>query len=263
MSPQDIDRIRASEGWTSARTEVMHTSEGPVVVKGQRPPRTAIGAWLLNLLAGLARSPEIGPIPAPGGAAGQAIELRRLRELAAAGIRVPRVLHEDSEFFVMERLPGPSLADLLGARPPNAVALWEEGLRFLRDVHARGQALSQASARNLLVTPDGIAAIDFEDDPREVLPLAAAQVRDWLLYLQSTAWLLPGPLEDRLAAWEQLGPAGAEADALRASVARMAWMRHLPSRRKPWGRDIVSAQAAAALLHAWAQSRQVHKEQGA
>jgi hypothetical protein len=250
---QDVDRIRASGGWRRYRTEAFDTSEGPVIVKGQRPARTVVAAWLLRLVAKLARSPEMRPIPAPGGAPGQATELRRLQELAAAGVRVPRVLHVDEGFFVMERLPGQSLGERLAARPADARSLWEQGLRFIHDVHARGQYLSQASARNLMVTPGGIAAIDFEDDPREVLPLAAAQVRDWLLYLQSTVWLLPQPQEELLPTWERLAPTGSDAAAMLESVERMAWMRHLPRRRKPWGRDIVSAQAAASLLHAWAQ----------
>ncbi len=252
MNLQDVERIRASGGWRRFRTEAMDSSEGPVVVKGQRPARTVVAAWLLGLVSRLARSPEMRPIPAPGGPAGQAIELRRLQELAAAGVRVPRVLHVDAGFFVMERLPGQSLGERLAAQPDDARALWEQGLRFLQDVHARGQYLSQASARNLIVTPAGIAAIDFEDDPREVLPLAAAQVRDWLLYLQSTVWLLREPQQELLRTWESLAPTGADAAAMLESVERMAWMRHLPRSRKPWGRDIVSAQAAADLLHAWA-----------
>ncbi|HVE54487.1 MAG TPA: hypothetical protein VNB23_14000 [Ramlibacter sp.] len=256
MNRQDVERIRASGGWKRFRTEALDTSEGPVVVKGQRRPRTVIAAWLLNVVASLAGSAEMRPIPAPGGPAGQAIELRRLQALAAAGVRVPRVLHVDAGFVVMERLPGQSLGERLAAQPADAGALWEQGLQFLRDVHARGQYLSQASARNLIVTPGGIAAIDFEDDPREVLPVAAAQVRDWLLYLQSTVWLLPGPAEDLLPVWDRLAPAGGEAAALQDSVRRMAWMRHLPRNRRPWGRDIVSAQAAAALLHAWSLRRQ-------
>ncbi len=29
---------------------------------------------------------------------------------------------------------------------------------------------------------------------------------------------------------------------------RLAWMRHLPSQRKPWGRDVVALQALASFL---------------
>ena len=258
MNAQDLERIRASAGWRRDRTEAFDTADGPVIVKAQRPARPAIAALALQLLAGLVRSPEIRPVPAPGGAQGQAIELRRLAALGEAGVRVPRVVHVDREFFVMERLAGRSLAQRLDARPADAAALWEQGLRFLRGVHARGQCLSQASARNLIVTPEGLAAIDFEDDPLQVLTLEEAQVRDWLLYLQSTVWMLPQAHEELLATWERVAPAGADAAGMLASVRRMGWMRHLPSKRKPWGRDIVSAQAAAALLHAWARRRQAY-----
>lgn len=258
MNAQDLARIRASEGWRSHRTEAFETEDGPVIVKAQRPARPAIAAFALELLAGIARSPEIKPVPAPGGPEGQAIELRRLVGLREAGVRVPAVVHVDAEFFVMERFAGKSLAERLDARPQDAMALWEQGLRFLQDVHARGQCLSQASARNLIVTPTGLAAIDFEDDPLQVLTLAEAQVRDWLLYLQSTVWMLPQGHAELLATWERVAPAGADAAGMLASVRRMGWMRHLPSKRKPWGRDIVSAQAAAALLHAWALRRRAH-----
>ncbi|HEX7890614.1 MAG TPA: hypothetical protein VF522_14730 [Ramlibacter sp.] len=258
MNAQELARIRASAGWRRDRMESFETEEGPVIVKAQRPPRPPIAAWSLKLLSGLARSPELKPVPAPGGAAGQAIEVQRLTILRMAGVRVPAVVHVDSEFFVMERLAGQSLAERMDANPSDARALWEQGLRFVHGVHARGQCLSQAVARNLIVAADGIAAIDFEDDPLQVLSLREAQVRDWLLYLQSTVWLLPPSHEDLLPVWERFAPAGADAAAMLRSVGRMAWMRHLPNQRRPWGRDIVSAQAAAALLHAWARRQQAH-----
>lgn len=258
MNAQELARIRASEGWRRHRMESFDTAEGPVIVKAQRPPRPPVAAWALKLLSRLARSPELKPVPAPGGAAGQGIEVRRLTTLRMAGVRVPAIVHVDSEFFVMERLAGQSLAERIDASPSDARALWEQGLRFLHEVHARGQCLSQAVARNLIVTAEGLAAIDFEDDPLQVLSLREAQVRDWLLYLQSTVWLLPASHEELLPVWERFAPAGADAAAMLQSVRRMAWMRHLPNRRKPWGRDIVSAQAAAALLHAWARRRQAH-----
>ena len=255
MNAQELARIRASEGWRRDRMEAFETEDGPVIVKAQRPARPAIAARALKVLSAFARSPELKPVPAPGGSAGQAIEVQRLTALRVAGVRVPAVLHVDGEFFVMERFAGRSLAERLDARPPDARALWEQGLRFLQDVHGRGQCLSQASARNLIVTPGGLAAIDFEDDPLQVLTLPEAQVRDWLLYLQSTVWLLPQSHDELLRHWETVAPAGVAAGPMLRAVRRAAWMRHLPSRRKPWGRDIVSAQAAAALLHAWAQRR--------
>jgi hypothetical protein len=254
VKPHDLARIRDSAGWRRNRTEAFETDDGPVIVKGQRPPRPAIAALLLGGLAQLTRSPELRPVPAPGGTAGQEIELRRLSALRDAGVKVPTVLHVAPDFFVMERLSGPNVAGRLAAAPSD-LRLWVEGLRFIAHVHERGQYLSQASARNLIATESGIAAIDFEDDPLQAMTLPQAQARDWLLYLQSTVWLLPQPHEELLRQWETVAPAGVAAGPMLRAVRRAAWMRHLPSRRKPWGRDIVSAQAAAALLHAWAERR--------
>ncbi|WP_043703468.1 hypothetical protein [Tepidimonas taiwanensis] len=129
LSPASLDRIAASPGWRRHRIEVIDLPEGRVVVKGQRPPRSAARFWLMRLLARWTHNPLLRPVPAPGGAAGQATEARRLRELAVA-------------------------------------------------------------AR------------------------------------------LPGPVRERID------------DAAR----RLAWLRHLPSRRDPWGRDVVSLQALAAFL---------------
>jgi hypothetical protein len=253
MTPQDIERIRSSDGWRKHRTEIVETSQGRVVVKGQRPARIVDGHGLLNALASLAGAPLLRAVPAHGGAKGQAVEVRRLAALRDAGIRVPQVLHVDAEFFVMEFLDGPNLAQVLAEQPAKALGLWQQGLELVHGVHARGQYLSQANARNIIVTPQGLAAIDFEDDPLEVLTLEQAQVRNWLMYLQSTVWLMPEAHPRLLSIWELFAPSGSglQADLLLKTVLQLGWMRHLPHRRRPWGRDIVSAQAAASFLHDW------------
>jgi len=255
MTVDDLNRIRMSEGWRQGRVEQFETDDGIVFVKGQRRPRPRIAAWSLRLLARVSGAAELLPVPAPGGALGQQTEVRRLEDLRAAGVRVPRVLHVDPEFFVMERLTGSSLAQHLTSGEPGPVCVWEQGLAFIADVHACGTYLSQATARNLMVTPAGIGAIDFEDDPLAVLTLEQAQVRDWLLYLQSTVWLLRQPRPEQLSVWERHAPSGAVARAMLNAVGALAWMRHLPSRRAVGGRDVISAQAAAALLHDWASCR--------
>ena len=255
MNGEDIDRIRALDDWRKHRTGIVETSDGRVVVKGQRPPRVIDGHSLLDALASLAGAPLLRAIPAHGGARGQAVEVRRLTELHAAGVRVPRVLHVDEEFFAMEFLDGPNLAQALAQQPARALGLWQEGLALVHEVHARGQYLSQANARNIIVTPEGVAAIDFEDDPLEVLTLEQAQVRNWLMYLQSTVWLMPEAHPRLLSVWERFAPAASalQPDLLLRTALRLGWMRHLPHKRRPWGRDIVSAQAAASFLHDWTQ----------
>ena len=258
MNRLDIQRIRNSQVWRSERMEMVPTDEGQVLVKGQRPRRSSIGYAVLNLLARATGSRLLQAVPMQGGEAAQAVEVRRLGALYASGVRVPRLLHVDAEFFAMEFVPGPSLASLLTAKPPaEGMALWVRGLQALKTVHARGEYLSQAHARNFIVSGDDLVAIDFEDDPAEVMTLAESQAHDWLVYLLSTAWLLPGMHEQMLVLWRQYVPAGStHGELLHKAAQRLGWLRHLPRKRKPWGRDIVSAQAAGSFLHQWARERQ-------
>lgn len=256
MTPEDIERIRRSPVWRRDRMESLDTSDGRVLVKGQQPRRGNWGYAVLNGAAHLAKSPILKAIPLHGGAASQAVEVRRLTALYETGARVPQVLHVDEEFFVMEFFEGTNLAQVLAGNPPNALWMWETGLQRLLTTHSSGQYLSQAQARNFIVTRQGLVAIDFEDDPLEVMNLAEAQAHDWLVYLLSTAWLLPGKRADMLPVWRRFVPEGSpHAALLRTAARRLGWLRHLPQKRKPWGRDIISAQAAGAFLHEWASQR--------
>jgi len=199
-------------------------------------------------------------VPMPGGTAAQEIEVRRLRQLAGAGVAVPRVLHVESEFFVMEHLAGPDLARLLATDPVRHLPAWERGLAFILGAHARGQCFGQATARNLIATADGIAAVDFEEDPLQVMPLPHAQARDWLLYLHSTAWLLmPGKRQDLVPVWDRVVRCDERevVALLEAAARRLGWLRCLPGQRRPWGRDVVCLQAAAAFLHAWGRGQRL------
>lgn len=222
------------------------------------------GMWryrVLGALAGLARLDVLRPVPNLGGPEAIATEARRLRDLRARGLRVPLVLAQQADGLLLRHLgrqgePTPSLADEMQAavaRGPAAVqALWLQGLLALDHVHATGTCLSQAFARNLVRCPDGIVGyIDFEDDPAASLPLAQCQARDVLCYVHSTALYLRegGALEAARPLWaawlEQRGPA--VRSVLAQSIARMAWLRHLPQGRR-LGRDLQRARAAHDLL---------------
>jgi hypothetical protein len=132
------------------------------------------------------------------------------------------------------------------------LALWQQGLDTLTQVHHQGTCLSQAFARNLVRCPDGeVACIDFEDDPAAVLPLAVCHVRDALCYAHSTAIYLhaSGTVTEgraRWAAWVARGSAEMR-EVLATSVRRMGWMRRLPSSRR-LGRDLQRVRAAYDLL---------------
>ena len=219
------------------------------------------GYRALGLLAAFTGLPVLRPVPNRGGRAAIATELARIRALAAQGIRVPEVLADSSDAFLMRDLGAPgqpacSLGDAIDAatQPSEALALWQRGLDPLDAVHARGQCLSQAFARNLVLCPDGaIACIDFEDDPAAALPLALCQLRDALCYVHSTALALQqaGAQAQARALWRQWlaapGRAGDFHTALQATLSRLGWLRRLPADRR-WGRDAQRLRAAHDLL---------------
>ena len=249
MTESDLATIRTVLGRSRQRVKVVDVAAGRVVVKRQRPRR---GAWRERTLGVLARAlglPLLQPAPARGGAAAQATEAARLRTLAAAGVRVPELLHVDPGFLVLEHLAGPSLVRLIEEGGPAAFDAWQRGLAALADVHRRGGHLSHAFARNFIVTETGLATIDFEDDPLEVMALAEAQARDWLAYLHSTVWQLERePAETGAALARHLAAAPVQVgDRVRAALARLAVLRHLPRSRRALGRELAGAQALGRL----------------
>jgi hypothetical protein len=258
LSPQDVERITRSRGWRERRIEVFDTAGGRVLVKGQRPERHPAVYRLLNLAARLTGASFLKAVPMHGGAHTQQVEVARLRALRQAGARVPRVLHVAPDHFVMQWLGDEHLGLLLEAGHPHAVALWREAGDALVRLHARGQYLSQACARNMIVDtadepPRLAGAIDFEDDPLQVMNLPEAQVRDWLNFLHSTLWMLPLPPEQadaQLDAWMRLEGEGVRQQ-LRRAARKLGWLRHLPRWRR-LGRDTVALRAVAAATHRFA-----------
>jgi tRNA A-37 threonylcarbamoyl transferase component Bud32 len=223
------------------------------VVKGQRPPRSRFRFGLMSALARWTRQPLLRPVPAPGGAMAQATEVRRLGALIDSGVRVPRVLHQAPDFLVLSHEDGVALSSLLTDTPPVAMSAFRQGLDALAEVHARGQYLSQAFARNMLLSPEGVVFLDFEDDPLEVMSLTDAQARDWLAYLLSTLWCVNASRGDLIQLWNDC-QALIKVEVRQRIIdvsQRLAWMRHLPKKRDPWGRDLVSLQAMAVFLTEW------------
>ena len=251
ISAESITRIEASSGWRARRVEVFELPEGKVLVKGQRARRSPWPHRLLNALARMLAVDYLKAVPVHGGARSQAIELTRLRALAASGVPVPDVLHVADDYFVMTYLGANDLAVTLREQGVQAFELWKAALEQLLAVHTAGQYLSQCFARNMIVSHKFEGLIDFEDDPLEVMTLVEAQARDWLVFLQSSLWNLAAPSAVVDAA---LGSVLARESAsvramLRHAAARLAWLRWLPANRKVWGKDFVSLQRVAAVLH--------------
>ena len=254
MTPEDLQRILASDGWRRHRVELFHdTSAGSVIVKGKRAARSA---WRYRLLNGFAAAVGLALLraaPAHGGARAQAIEVARLQSLAAAGVAVPQLLHVDDGFFVQSWLGDARLDHLL--KRDGAFDWWQRGLRTLVDLHARGQYLSQAFARNFIAVGDTLAMIDFEDDPLEVMTLDQAQARDWLAYLHASALAfrsrLPAPRAECIALLrEQLARERLAVRALVADTARrLRWVQRLPAGDgRGWRRHISILQTAVGLM---------------
>ena len=231
-------------------------------VKRANQGNPALNYWLLNTLASLFGTPVLRPVPNPGGSATIQTEVRRLRSFYARGLRVPEVLATCDQAFVMRHLgrPGeesPSLSNAIeGAIAQGAdatLALWLRGLQALQNVHAKGEVLSQAVARNMVVCADGeIGFVDFEDDPAAHLPRAVCMARDALNYAQSTALFLEqaGALpaaQKHWAAFVQQLPDDAQ-QVLHRTVKKLGWVRFLP-RSKRLGRDALRIRIAWELLH--------------
>ena len=223
-----------------------------------------IAAWrysTLGLLAKWLDVPVLQPVVNPGGQVALATEVRRLRDLAARGLRVPQVLASEPDGFLMRHLgtPGaatPSLSDemeaAVRANPALTLDLWQQGFAAVQLVHAHGTCLSQAFARNMVRCADGVVGyIDFEDDPLATLPPALCIVKDMLCYAHSTALFLQdaGNLAAARPLW-QAWEAEASPEvrtALARTVRQMRWVGKLPNNRK-LGRDTMRLRAMYGLL---------------
>ena len=136
----------------------------------------------------------IAPIPLQAEAA-CATEAGMIERLAGLGLRVPEIIARGPTHLVLSDM-GQTLA-LACKREPDAARradLLRSGFEALLDLHRRGGYASQAVARNLTLAPEGVGFIDLEEDPALMMPVSAAQARDALLFVQSSArFLLDDP----------------------------------------------------------------------
>ncbi len=210
----------------------------------------------IALLRWLARRLGANSLLAPkplSGEAACASELAMLRRLAALGVPVPQVLEVRARELVLSDL-GPILTRQL--RQPSLVvreAALSAAFDALRDLHRRGGYASQAVARNLTWREGVVGFIDFEEDPAQMMSLAAAQARDWLLFVYSTARFFDDAPERFRALLEpvlQAEPASVRVE-LFATARALRW---LPPLARPFGRRARGvAQGVQALVRAAAR----------
>lgn len=258
----DYPSFLRAQAATQTRSIASYLPKGEQLWLKKAGARNSMGRYrLMGAVAQLLRLPLLTPVPNLGGDQAIATEARRLRELAALGVHVPVLLAVQPGALLLRHLgvpglPTPSLAnemrDAVPAGAPAVLALWQQGLGAIGQVHAHGSYLSQAFARNMVRCADGaVGFIDFEDDPGEVLALALCQARDALCFAHSSALALYeagalGTARPLWAAWVRRGSPAMQA-ALMASTQRLGLLGRLPATRR-LGRDLQRARAAHDLL---------------
>ena len=92
--------------------------------------------------------------------------------------------------------------------------------------------------------------IDFEDEPSTYLGMTAAQARDWLYFLFSSVWQQKQSIEEVTdIVWKYVQQDAPEVQkALLHTGSSIGWLRHLPTERKKWGRDVIALQLWGQLL---------------
>jgi hypothetical protein len=165
-------------------------------------------------------------------------------------------MHVAPDYFVMMHLGYKDMAVDLRERGVAVFPLWEQAAQQILAVHAAGEYLSQCFSRNIIIEdtsrePSVAGLIDFEDDPLSEMSLLDAQVRDWLIFFQSTIFTLAAPASQLQSSLSRILDAEQPAicNELLAQSKRLAWLRHLPKARKPWGKDVVNVQAACEAFH--------------
>lgn len=251
FTPEQQQIVEAKLAGHASRTQKLDIDGTPVIIKQLEPALKHWGYPVLDTLAAVLRQPMLRAVPAPGGTDAQKIEVMRLQNLKTAGVSVPDVLHVTPDWFAMSFLGAHSLDHMLREHADVGQRYWENGLNAILALHRLGQTASQCFARNMIWHDGKVSFIDFEDDPTKSMPLASAQARDWVLFLHSTAFILNMPHEhiaSVLLRYLRKDDLSVQHQVLRAART-FGWLRILPHKRKPWGRDVVAAQAAANVLH--------------
>ncbi|MCU4338494.1 lipopolysaccharide kinase InaA family protein [Acinetobacter dispersus] len=159
------------------------------------------GLWLYTPLKWLAKIFNLGsitPVPNQGGSAATQCEFKRIQQLKALGISTPNVLALSKKGILLEDVgsqrqsPVSQLDQKLGSlkdHPEQQFQLFHQAIQSISRLHLQQGYLSEAFARNILVDQQNqFTFIDFETDPQDVLSLHDCFVRDWLLFIFSTAY---------------------------------------------------------------------------
>ncbi|QER38858.1 serine/threonine protein kinase [Acinetobacter suaedae] len=159
------------------------------------------GLWLYTPLKWLAKIFNLGaimPVPNQGGSKAIQCEFNRINQLKQLGISTPNILAVSANGLLLEDLgvqhqgKVKQLDQALAGRrkkPEMQFSLFKQAIQEIQNIHLKEGYLSEAFARNILIDEQNhFSFIDFETDPRDVLSLHDCFVRDWLLFIFSTAY---------------------------------------------------------------------------
>ncbi|MFM6905932.1 MAG: serine/threonine protein kinase [Acinetobacter tjernbergiae] len=159
------------------------------------------GLWLYTPLKWLAKIFNLGamvPVPNQGGSAAIQCESKRIQQLKSLGVSTPNVLAISQKGILLEDIGSQHQTQVIQldqalAQCQNDIAskslLFSQAIQAIQYIHSQKGYLSEAFARNILVDQNHqFSFIDFETDPLEVLSLHDCFVRDWLLFIFSTAY---------------------------------------------------------------------------
>jgi len=160
--------------------------------KPRRLIQTLFMRWAVKRLTGTVL--PTSTLALSGATSSMDFEANRLKHLAAVGVRVPHLVLQTPEFFVLEHC-GPIVESYLKRWAPE---IWCRELPRLAtelgEFHRAGHWHGGAQIKNVTLQDGLTYRIDFEENFGEMLPLAVTQATDLVLFLNSIS--LSGPIDE-------------------------------------------------------------------
>ncbi len=219
---------------SAERIEKITSDQGDYWLKKAAPARGVFRYHALNFFSWLMRIPLLKAVPQPGGDAAINTEIKRIQQLASHGILVPELIAHENSWLLIKDVGSSIIREMKqqDTSQGRRQELFTACLQAIKELHLKGQYLSQGFIRNMLMDKHNqqVAFIDFEDDPLSVMNLAEAQARDVLLLVNSTARFFvedAGFFTDSIQQFIQDHDAQMVM-ALRTTANRMQWIAKVP-----------------------------------
>lgn len=164
-----------------------------LAAKPRRLLQTLFARWLVKRLTG--QPLPLQTLALDDAAYSMDFEASRLHALADAGVRVPQVVLQTADFFVLDYC-GSVVSALLESWTPD---IWRRELLLLAtelgEFHQAGHWHGGAQIKNITRLDDCNYRIDFEENFGHFLPLTVTQAADLMLFLNSIS--LAGPIDEQ------------------------------------------------------------------